>query len=78
MSGPNPWFSAVPGLLEVIQQTGLAAKQDPGTQVAACELVLEGLVAQKRISRTDELGYSRARPDKPYGKSPGAGPNLFA
>ena len=39
---------------------------------------LEGLVAQKRISRTDELGYSRARPDKPYGKSPGAGPNLFA
>jgi magnesium chelatase subunit I len=72
-------FGAVPGLLALIDQTGLAGRDDPGTLVAACELVLEGLVAQKRISRSDELGYSRARPDKPpFGKNPGAGPNLFA
>jgi magnesium chelatase subunit I len=74
-------FAVVPGLLDAVQQAGLAPRQDPGTVVAACELVLEGLVAQKRITRTEELGYTRSRPDKsppPYGKGPGGGPNLFA
>jgi len=65
---------------------GLAGKKDPGTMVAACELVLEGLVAEKRISRNEELGYVRARaePKGPgYGKTGGGGvaggggPNLF-
>jgi len=73
-------FSMVPGLLPLVEQVGLAPKQDAPTIVAACELVLEGLVAQKRISRSEELGYVRARPDKgpPFGKGvPGMGPNLF-
>ena len=75
-------FSVVPGLLDLVSTVGLAAKKDPPTVVAACELVLEGLVAGKRISRTDELGYARARAE-PKGK-PGAGPgsgarpNLFS
>src|SRR5207245_11305096 len=63
-------FSVVPGLLDVIDQVGLAAKKDPATMVAACELVLEGLVAEKRISRSDELGYVRARAEP---KGPGYG-----
>ena len=70
-------FSVVPGLLDLVTMVGLAAKKDPPTLVAACELVLEGLVAQKRISRSDDPGYSRMRPDKPF-KGPGPGPNLFA
>src|SRR5437773_236387 len=75
-------FSVVPGLLDLVDQVGLAAKKDPGTMVAACELVLEGLVAEKRISRNEELGYVRARaePKGPgYGKTGGGGggPNLF-
>jgi len=73
-------FSVVPGLLDLVDQVGLAAKKDPATMVAACELVLEGLVAEKRISRSEELGYVRARaePKGPgYGK-PGGGPNLFS
>ncbi len=75
-------FSVVPGLLDLIDQVGLAGKKDPGTIVAACELVLEGLVAEKRISRNEELGYVRARvePKGPgYGKTGGGGggPNLF-
>jgi hypothetical protein len=49
--------------------------------VAACELVLEGLVAEKRISRSEELGYVRARADAkgpPFKPGPGStGPNLF-
>ncbi|MBI1966911.1 MAG: magnesium chelatase [Gemmatimonadetes bacterium] len=70
-------FSVVPGLLDLVSDVGLAGKKDPPTMVAACELVLEGLVAEKRISRSEELGYVRARPEpKGYGK-PGPGPNLF-
>ncbi len=73
-------FSVVPGLLDLVDQVGLAGKKDPAAMVSACELVLEGLVAEKRIARSEDLGYVRARPDPkappPYGK-PGAGPNLF-
>jgi magnesium chelatase subunit I len=76
-------FTVVPGLLDLIDQAGLAGKKDPATMVSACELVLEGLVAEKRIARSEELGYVRARSEQkpPFGKGPhtgpGAGPNLF-
>lgn len=73
-------FSTVLGLLDVIERTGLAPKKDPATMVAACELVLEGLVANNRISRTDRLGYARVHPDKPpsFGKGHGGmDPQLF-
>ena len=74
-------FSVVPGLLGLIDEVGLAAKKDPGTMVAASELVLEGLVAEKRISRSEELGYTRVRGESKgpgYGKTGGSGgPNLF-
>src|SRR5712664_2817250 len=71
-------FTVVPGLLDLIDQVGLAGKKDPATMVSACELVLEGLVAEKRIARSEELGYVRARSEpKPPFKGPGPGPNLF-
>ena len=77
-------FTVVPGLLALIEQVGLGGKKDPATLVAACELVLEGLVAEKRIARSEELGYVRARAEQkpPFGKGaggsgPGTGPNLF-
>jgi magnesium chelatase subunit I len=72
-------FSVVPGLLDLVDRVGLAGKKDPAHMVAACELILEGLVALRRISRSEELGYVRARPEPKgpgYGK-PGPGPNLF-
>ena len=78
-------FSVVPGLLDLVDQVGLAGKKDPAAMVSACELVLEGLVAEKRIARSEELGYVRARPEPkgppPYGKpggTSGPGPNLFS
>jgi len=70
-------FTVVPGLLDLVQQTGLAGKNDPARLVAASELVLEGLVAQKRISRSDELGYARAKPEK-RGPGMGLGPEFLA
>jgi len=75
-------FSVVPGLLDLVDRVGLGGKKDPAHMVAACELVLEGLVALRRISRSEDLGYVRARPEPRnpgYGKpgGPGAGPNLF-
>jgi magnesium chelatase subunit I len=63
-------FSVVPGLLEVVTEFGLAERKDAPRQVAACELVLEGLAAQKRISRSEELGYTRAKPER---REPGYG-----
>ena len=58
-------FAVVPGLAESARQFGEA--DEPGVMVAACELILEGLAAHKRISRTDELGYTRVRPEKREG-----------
>ena len=53
-------FETVPGLLELVENVGLApAPRGDGVRAAACELVLEALVAQKRISRTT-AGYGRA------------------
>ena len=53
-------FETVPGLLELVENVGLApVASGDGARAAACELVLEALVAQKRISRTSS-GYVRA------------------
>jgi magnesium chelatase subunit I len=53
-------FATVPGLLDLIERVGLApAATSDGQRVAASELVLEALVAQKRISRSN-AGYARA------------------
>ena len=63
-------FSVVPGLVETVTEFGLAGSQDAARQVAGCELVLEGLASQKRISRSEELGYTRAKPER---REPGYG-----
>ena len=63
-------FSVVPGLVETVTEFGLAGSKDAARQVAGCELVLEGLASQKRISRSEELGYSRAKPER---REPGYG-----
>ena len=66
-------FAQVPGLLELVALTGLAPESaDAGTRTAACELVLEALVAGRRISRS-EGGYGRVRHSSPLGHGPGQG-----
>jgi magnesium chelatase subunit I len=62
-------FETVPGLLGLVTQVGLAADDAPaGVHAGACELVLEALVAQRRITRTNSGGYRRARREGPTGK----------
>jgi magnesium chelatase subunit I len=53
-------FESVPGLVQVVRNTGLARKGDAAVGAAACELVLESLVARKKISRNDAGQYGRA------------------
>jgi len=63
-------FAIIPGLLQLVESVGLAPKKaSPGLRTAACELVLEALVAEKRISRSVKGGYGRAQHEGP----PGAG-----
>ncbi len=63
-------FETVPGLLELVENVGFApAAASDGVRSAACELVLEALVAQKRISR-NTAGYTRAPHERP---TPGKG-----
>jgi magnesium chelatase subunit I len=78
-------LGVIPGLFTIIENTGLAPKKDPPTLVSGCELVLEGLAAKKRISSSDELGYSRLASEQqpPFGQGlggsgGGSGPNLFS
>ncbi|HUG26837.1 MAG TPA: magnesium chelatase [Gemmatimonadales bacterium] len=46
-------FQTVPSLLELVDALGLADTAEPGVTVAGCELVLEALAGQKRISRSE-------------------------
>ncbi|HKW48783.1 MAG TPA: sigma 54-interacting transcriptional regulator [Gemmatimonadaceae bacterium] len=55
-------FDIVPDLLNVVKHVGLATADDAPVSVAACELVLEALVARKKISRSDGGAYGRALP----------------
>ncbi|MBI4514156.1 MAG: magnesium chelatase [Gemmatimonadetes bacterium] len=74
-------FQEVPGLLALVRASDLADESQPGVLVAAAELVLEGLVAKRRISRSEGGSYARAKRERPkgppygpYGKPPHGGP----
>ena len=56
-------FSTVPGLAELVHHVGLAPEHDVALGAAACELVLEALVARRKISRSDGGQYGRAAPE---------------
>lgn len=53
-------FGTVPGLVALVHQVGLAPEGDGPTAAAACELVLEALVARRKLSRSDSGQYGRA------------------
>jgi len=53
---------AVRTLVEVAEMGGYAEGRTPAHLVSAAELILEGLHAQRKISRSEERGYSKAAP----------------
>jgi magnesium chelatase subunit I len=53
-------FTMVPGLLDLVHNLDFAPANDPATEVAGCELILEALAAQRRISRSEEAGWGAA------------------
>ena len=53
-------FDLVPGLVDTVTALGLAPRDDDALIVVACELVLEALVARRKLSRTDAGSYGRA------------------
>jgi len=57
-------FRTVPGLLGLVEMTGLAVPGDCPVMAAACELLLESLVARRKISRTDAGLYGRSHDEK--------------
>ena len=57
-------FAVVPGLVTLVHHVGLAESGDAPLTVAGCELVLEALVARRKISRTEAGLYGRAEPEK--------------
>ncbi len=56
-------FETVPTLVTQVRNLGLADGRDAGVMAAACELVLEALVARRKISRSDTGAYGRAVPE---------------
>jgi magnesium chelatase subunit I len=66
-------FELVPDLMEMVGFVGLVPEGAPdGVRAGACELALEALVAERRISRSDSGSYART----PH-ESPGGGPGGF-
>jgi len=54
-------FALVPELLALVHDLEFAEVGDQPVEVAACELALEALAAQKRISRSEEIGWAAAK-----------------
>ena len=55
----------MPGLLALVIDHDLASERDDALVAGACELVLEALVARRKISRNDAGSYGRAARDEP-------------
>ncbi|MDX1673480.1 MAG: hypothetical protein R3314_01665, partial [Longimicrobiales bacterium] len=67
-------LSGVPALMDVVERLDLDGDGDSaGARAAAGELVLEALVAEKRISRNEAGRYARGRQRR---QPPGGGPQF--
>ncbi len=64
-------FALVGGLLDLVEEAGLSKREDHPRAVAACELVLEALAATNRISRSEDQGWGRPKPQRRRGPTHG-------
>jgi magnesium chelatase subunit I len=56
--------SQVQGLRELASHAGIADRAQPPVVASAVDFILEGLYAQKKISRSDEFNYQGAEPPR--------------
>jgi len=57
-------LNSVPGLHDALVEADLVRDGDVAANVAAAELLLEGLAAHRRISRADTGAYARVKPER--------------
>ena len=50
-------IASIQGLLEIVRDSGIDEETNPERAASLIEFILEGLCAQKRLSRTPEKGY---------------------
>ena len=55
---------SIQGLEETLEKLGVSPESDPATAVSLIEFILEGLHAQKKLSRNQERGYFREAAEK--------------
>jgi magnesium chelatase subunit I len=51
-------LGAIQGLLEKVRALGLSENEPDAVRVSAAEFILEGLYAHRRISRSEERGFT--------------------
>jgi magnesium chelatase subunit I len=66
-------LNSVPGLRDALLEADLVREDDAAANVAAAELLLEGLAAHRRISRADSGAYGRAKPERSKGMGASGG-----
>ena len=69
-------LGSIQGLLEKVRALGLSANEPDAVRVSAAEFILEGLYAHRRISRSEERGFTaeekkRESSKEEEGKRPG-------
>ena len=57
-------FARVPGLRGAAEEAPGVDASDAAELVSACELLLEGLYSKRLISRSEQLGYTRAQSER--------------
>ncbi|CAN5696356.1 ATP-binding protein [soil metagenome] len=66
-------LAGVPGLEEAVRESEMYREGDTPANLAAAELILEGLAGHRLISRAESGAFARARPERQRGKG-GANP----
>jgi magnesium chelatase subunit I len=66
-------LSKIQGLLDHVGHLGVNDRKDAGAAGAAAEMILEGLWAHRRVSRSEERGYFAEKPRPPEQREPNAG-----
>jgi magnesium chelatase subunit I len=58
-------LNSIQGLMEKTRALGLTANEPAAVRASAGEFILEGLYAQRKISRSEERGYAAEERKRP-------------